>query len=208
MSPVSPPIPTPQTVQYLIASGWKPALVLPAMYTPASEKLFTDRWDQRQALYLRVLILAPFIFKKPGNLEKISHVASHAYYKYLVMADDLSNVAALTDIEVCTLTDKQFKEKVNMPKADDDHLVELDDAVDDVDGDGMDVGVDLEGDPGMAKPMPAVAALPKVAIAPLAVAVPAAEKTRKRPMHNRRIPKHAGEFRLLQSRIWEPAMLY
>ena len=53
--------------------------------------------------YLESLALAPVIFKKKGDLKRISHGHVQAYYKYLLQADDLSKLTALTDIEVLAL---------------------------------------------------------------------------------------------------------
>ena len=58
--------------------------------------------------YLRALVLHQTIWDKDGGLTRIHHGLSNNYYKCLLVLRDLSPIAAMSEVELKSISDKQW----------------------------------------------------------------------------------------------------
>ena len=58
--------------------------------------------------YLRALVLHQTIWDKEGGLTRIHHGLSNNYYKCLLVLRDLSPIAAMSEAELKSISDKQW----------------------------------------------------------------------------------------------------
>ena len=103
-----------EVMQHLLQIGWgaRPSGELKSILPPEAggAREFAIDAASKPLSYLRAMVLAPYIFTKPGNLMFIVHGAIDAYYVALVRSPNLAKLAALTEEEVLALKTKDVKD--------------------------------------------------------------------------------------------------
>ena len=102
-----------ELMQYLLKEGWFacPKQDLVIGYRADGQKSFNEDVLACPKSYTRALVLAAYIFAKPGGLQIIYHGGSNAYYNALVWEDNLSMFAGLFLEEITDMLRAQGKNK-------------------------------------------------------------------------------------------------
>jgi hypothetical protein len=101
-----------ELIEHLMLDGWEPLEVMDDTAYYDGDGLAFVALDSRPKSYFRCLASRDAVFKKPGGVDHILHLAKDSYYVALLTLPNLQQIADKTDAELLALADGEYKRAI------------------------------------------------------------------------------------------------